>query len=103
MPFREFVTFGAQMRDNALGIDERLRAAERDERDLGRGLGACGIGRCPAGSGEGDGAHPVIRGSWDAPSRRAEWRTRVARRISIADTWAFRPRKGTPAQESRPK
>src|SRR5580704_10295666 len=34
----EFVTFGPQPRDNALGIDQRLRAAERDERDAGRSI-----------------------------------------------------------------
>ena len=31
----EFVTFRAQPRDNTLGIDQRLRAAERYERDAG--------------------------------------------------------------------
>ena len=31
----QFVTFRAQPRDNALGIDQRLRAAERYERDAG--------------------------------------------------------------------
>src|ERR1700733_9774945 len=34
----KFVTFGPQPRDNALGIDQRLRAAERDERDAGRSI-----------------------------------------------------------------
>ena len=31
----EFVTLGAQPRDNALGIDQRLRTAERNEGDAG--------------------------------------------------------------------
>ncbi len=33
------VALGAQLRDDSLRIDERLRAAERDEGDAGRGLG----------------------------------------------------------------
>src|SRR5262249_47207457 len=36
---RELVALGAQPRDDALGIDQRLRAAERDEAHLGGGRG----------------------------------------------------------------
>jgi hypothetical protein len=36
MAMRQRIAFGAKLRDDALGIDERLRAAERDETD-GRG------------------------------------------------------------------
>ena len=33
---RELIALGAQPRDDALGIDQRLRAAERDKADFGR-------------------------------------------------------------------
>ena len=36
---RQLVAFRAQLRDDALGIDQRLRAAERHEGDLGRRAG----------------------------------------------------------------
>ena len=35
---RKLITFGAQPRDNAFGIDQGLRTAERDEGDAGRAL-----------------------------------------------------------------
>lgn len=34
----DFVTFGAQLRHDLLGIDERFRAAERHHADFRRGL-----------------------------------------------------------------
>ena len=37
---RELVAFGAQAGENPLAVDERLRAAERDERDARRGAGS---------------------------------------------------------------
>ena len=39
MPPRELIALGAQPRDDALGIDQRLGAAERDEADPARRLG----------------------------------------------------------------
>ena len=39
---RDLVAFGAQARDDALGIDQRLRASEADETDAwGGGHGLC--------------------------------------------------------------
>ena len=40
---RQLVAFGAQLRENALAIDERLRAAERDEGDARRRSAASGV------------------------------------------------------------
>ena len=43
--FRQFVAFGAQAREDALAVDERLGAAERDEGDARRGArGGVGVG-----------------------------------------------------------
>ena len=47
---REFVAFRAQARDDALGIDQCLGAAERDKADLGS---ARRHGRCLGGHGNG--------------------------------------------------
>ena len=53
---RQLVALGAQLGDDALGVDQRLRAAERDDADARRGLGlgaadfGRGLGGRPAGS-----------------------------------------------------
>ena len=67
MRWRKLVALGAQPGDDALAIDERLRAAERDERDARRGalvsLGDVGhAGRLPRAEGRGKAQlHPTSR------------------------------------------
>ena len=58
---RKLVAFGAQPRENPLAVDQRLRAAERDEgnarRGAGRGLGDVGHARQLPRAGGGGKAH----------------------------------------------
>ena len=55
---RDLVAFRAQLREDALGIHQRLGAAEADEADLGDALGAFGA----AFGGGGAGGHGAIPG-----------------------------------------